>query len=110
MELDKISTWCSVFRVTPHSRLCLQHLLRVDIVWYPDPHLAHKRRRGLVSASPVSVDYKLRSVNNEFYNILLSGTIEVLVLTLASCTLLELAQGFRLVTPDPFSLCELGRV
>ena len=47
----------------------------------PRPHLAHTRRRGLVSQIPsLVIDYKFVSVNNEFHNITWSGTINVLVL------------------------------
>ena len=58
-------------------------------------------------------------MNNEFHNITLSSTIEVVVLDSAltplcdmiGCsTFLELAQGLGLVTPDPFSSRELGGV
>jgi len=62
----------------------------------------------------------LVSVNTEFHNITLSNTSEVLVLTsaykLPLCDFigrfmfLVLAQGFRLVTSDLFSSCELGGV
>ena len=55
-------------------------------------------------------------LNNESYNITLGSTTEVLVLAFAFCNLigrfmlLELAQGFGLVTPYPFSSRELGGV
>ena len=55
-------------------------------------------------------------LNDEFHNITLSGAIEILVFTLPFCNLigcsmlLQLAKGFGLVTPDPFSSHELGMV
>ena len=82
-------------------------------------HLACAKGSALQCCSLLVQDYKFVSVKNEYHNITLSGTIEVLVLAsgltpfcdlIGWSTVLELAQGFGLVTPDPFSSCELGRV
>ena len=56
-------------------------LTRGEGVWcHKSKSLGQRKYRSLVI---VSVDYKFVSVNNEFHNITLSGTIEVLVLASA---------------------------
>ena len=75
-------------------------------------HLILSETSMVLSPSIVSVEYEFAVLNNEFHNITLSSTIKHLFpllhysnkcrsVIIGHSTLLELAQGFELVTPDP---------